>query len=828
MFTNAKENLSVDDDWTLAQTLFGVTTYYRREVDESLSIKIEGELHGIPLFEQMAVLRECDLYHTWAPFMQKSRKLAQLDKLDVVAWYIVGAPLLGLTRDACYRAVGCDCMKEDGSVLLVAVGLNDSLEYGVKETLNGNGMSDVDDNDTRSDSGVMQQQKPEPISRHTHSDGYINEQKQRQKNYHAMDSSLVDTSASSFLTRDAILETIEIPPIPQGLGRGRMTLRNFSACVEILGPSSARTKMVVNVDPNLTFIPQSLIDFCMKRMCGVLLSRLQATARKVVKDPIKNPHSRRMREDVRFYRDWLLPKFRRHCEELDWTMPAVGALSVSEEDLKAEGIFEGWRANYETTTVPMQQYCEDEKSASIVSSPSIRRRASGSSSSSTGSQSSRFGRLGNMFHDRELQASIKRELKIASARERAAERLQPKPFSESKAVRLKELKIAKLRAEQRNQTKGLGTSSMSISSHSTFRDVDAEGALERDVKILFSTFLFNVALMPLRPYAISSVALSSPRISFLNLMGIIAPNFLAFFIMALQAVTLWALINSTLVFAFESIDFGQKKLVKNLEFGKKLYIDSIKTYSTITSIYIVALSTGFAFMEYMFRRSVRNTCTFISGGIATFSGCLDAVLQADSSASKALLYCAGAIGKAFCTVLKCVHYVTFNISIATPSRYARALVSWVGSKLAFIIPAPLKMIASSASKFIYEMLMNLFSSRLSFCDAGTNIVSWRQRALEMTNFVNTRIGVFILALLLMAHLLLPKPEKKLRKFNVVSNHDVQRTDAHGSNSFRLVESDTGASSLVDARGLSGSYSAGMTRSMNVSSMDVISEEETIQ
>ncbi|KAK1732329.1 hypothetical protein QTG54_016996 [Skeletonema marinoi] len=38
--------------------------------------------------------------------MTKSRKLAQLDKLDVVAWYEVGVPLLGLMRDACYRAVG--------------------------------------------------------------------------------------------------------------------------------------------------------------------------------------------------------------------------------------------------------------------------------------------------------------------------------------------------------------------------------------------------------------------------------------------------------------------------------------------------------------------------------------------------------------------------------------------------------------------------------------------------------------------------------------------------------------------------------------------------
>ena len=45
-----------------------------------------------------------------------------------------------------------------------------------------------------------------------------------------------------------------------------------------------------------------MIEFSMKRMCGVLLSRLQASARRVLKDPVGNVHARRMREDVTFYR----------------------------------------------------------------------------------------------------------------------------------------------------------------------------------------------------------------------------------------------------------------------------------------------------------------------------------------------------------------------------------------------------------------------------------------------------------------------------------------------------------------------------------------------
>ena len=61
IFGNAKINLSANNQyndgsnsnsssWILAQTLFGITTYYRREpIDNSLSIKIEGELSDVDI-----------------------------------------------------------------------------------------------------------------------------------------------------------------------------------------------------------------------------------------------------------------------------------------------------------------------------------------------------------------------------------------------------------------------------------------------------------------------------------------------------------------------------------------------------------------------------------------------------------------------------------------------------------------------------------------------------------------------------------------------------------------------------------------------------------
>jgi hypothetical protein len=179
------------EGWTLAQTLFGVTTFYRREDDGSLSMKLEGELKGVPLFEQLAVLREIDLNYLWAPFVTSSLTIAHLDKLDTVGWFMLGLPNFGIARDACFRAIGCDCVEEDQSVLVV-----------------GRGVADRD---------------PE----------------------HPVD------EASKFLSEGPELKSLDIPPVPTRLGSGRMTMNKFEAKVRVISPEHCHTYILANIDPNL-------------------------------------------------------------------------------------------------------------------------------------------------------------------------------------------------------------------------------------------------------------------------------------------------------------------------------------------------------------------------------------------------------------------------------------------------------------------------------------------------------------------------------------------------------------------------------------------------
>ncbi|KAL7566764.1 hypothetical protein ACA910_019362 [Epithemia clementina (nom. ined.)] len=278
LFRKAQKNLQEESEWILASTLFGIETYYRREPDESLSLKLQGEVTDIPLFEQVCVLREVDLHYKWAPFCSSSFTIADLDKLDTVGWFLIGLSGFGLARDGCFRAIGCDNIQEDGSILLA-----------------GQGIQDLPDN-----------AQPSP-----------------------------DTD--TYLSNDPIISELPIPPKPTRRGADRMTIRTFDAIIHVTSPTSATTKIVANIDPNIRFLPQSLLEFIMKQVAGVLLAKLQSAAKKVVKHPVTNEHARKMRHESNFYQLWLMAKFQAICEARGWDMPPVNAFSLSEEDLAKEG-----------------------------------------------------------------------------------------------------------------------------------------------------------------------------------------------------------------------------------------------------------------------------------------------------------------------------------------------------------------------------------------------------------------------------------------------------------------------------------------------------------
>ena len=317
IFQRAKDNSAINKDWIQCHHHQNVTSSYRREKDNSLSFKVEGEISGLPLFEQVAIMREVDLYHFWAPFVNGSKRVASLGgKLDQVGWYEVGG--IGMVRDSCYRAIGCDCMMESGEIVVVAQGLDDK---------------DGDDNDANDDDSDSEEEKVQE----THSDNVsitpssIDSNDDPERHWHGQlhldntSDSKIPEFISNFLAREEILNTINLPPRPKGFNKDRMQLKFFEAVISIHSPTTATTHLVANIDLKLNFVPQFILDFIMKHMCGLMLVKMQSAAKKALEMPEKSPHAIRMRDDD-FYKNWLLPKFRNYAIMKNWDMPEVNAL----------------------------------------------------------------------------------------------------------------------------------------------------------------------------------------------------------------------------------------------------------------------------------------------------------------------------------------------------------------------------------------------------------------------------------------------------------------------------------------------------------------------
>jgi hypothetical protein len=113
------------DGWTFAQKLLGVTTHYKlHREDGSITIRIQGELTGCSVFDQvrweticarwakqlgsnaidgrliawhraphqLAMLREADMYKLWMPFMSQSRIVREVNKTELVFHSTISVP----------------------------------------------------------------------------------------------------------------------------------------------------------------------------------------------------------------------------------------------------------------------------------------------------------------------------------------------------------------------------------------------------------------------------------------------------------------------------------------------------------------------------------------------------------------------------------------------------------------------------------------------------------------------------------------------------------------------------------------------------------------
>jgi len=106
--------------------MFGISTFYKMdsEGDGSIWVKLEGTLAGVPLFEQLAVVREVGLFSEWVPFCNHSTFVRKIGVAELIAHLNILLPCI-LSRDVCLHAYACDCTYENGSLVILGSSLEE-------------------------------------------------------------------------------------------------------------------------------------------------------------------------------------------------------------------------------------------------------------------------------------------------------------------------------------------------------------------------------------------------------------------------------------------------------------------------------------------------------------------------------------------------------------------------------------------------------------------------------------------------------------------------------------------------------------------------------
>jgi hypothetical protein len=660
LFREAQQDLKLPLDWEFVKDHYGIKTFYRREDDGTLSIKLEGEMEGVPLFDQMCVLKEVDLHYKWAPFCSCSLTIADLGKLDTVGWFLIGLPNFGLARDGCFRAVGCDNIKKDGTILLVAQGVQD--------------------------------RKPE-----------------------------APPPKDTTLSGDAILNVLDIPPVPTRRGSDRITINKFQAMFMVTSPTSVRTHIVANIDPNLSFLPQSLLDFIMKQVAGVLLSKLQVAAKKIEKNPAKNDHAKLMRQESGFYKDWLMAKIVALCKERDWKMPNVSVFDYKTDDewLTPRAGTTRARARTNDFFAPDkpdvdQHYATDHGGAPDhhkVLRSTTSATADDISELSVASTSGLSSRLRNnpvALYVREMEdkTRLRKEDQIAASRRMAAQRLKPKHLSLSETERLHHLKLAKAR---RSPT-AKGTQSTANGTHK-LPDLTAANPLSPRRRIGLPRLSLVFALMfflfiVLNPERLLPPIIFQPAASW-KLVALEDMGALVY--ISLCGVLHFAVCQLALDYAFETLEIGMKAG----ERIKQFYSNNVMLVAAALSVCIVAFS--------LVKATTKVTLLAILRGIVNMWSLLSEWMRNSEVISGADVFLKDAFSMA-------TTYRTFNGDL--------------------IIPAPVQSLAGSLHASVTSRLLPWIEF-VQETIGSSHLVSWRKEVFDTAKPLFLYTSFFLLTVLIL-------------------------------------------------------------------------------
>ena len=185
------------------------------------------------------------------------------------------------------------------------------------------------------------------------------------------------------------------------------------------------------------------------------------------------------------------------------------------------------------------------------------------------------------------------EERIRKARERAADRLAPVPLSDSCSSRLRRLKDRKAAVEGRRRGRGGGGGGTAGGRAATGPDRPGVGRRElgRAAGSFLASSALNAVVLALRRR--HGGALGSPSASWAPLgptRGVYLGPLLDATSVALQSIALRAALTGLLTFAFDAVDFGQRRFVSNMAEGRRLFATEARRLSRLAAAFVAFAS----------------------------------------------------------------------------------------------------------------------------------------------------------------------------------------------------------------------------------------------
>ena len=541
------------------------------------------------------------------------------------------------------------------------------------------------------------------------------------------------------------------------MGSGRMTIRKFDAIIHVTSPTSVRTQLIANMNPNISFLPNSLLEFGMKHLASVVLSKLQNAAKKATLHPVTNLHAIKMREEKEFYQTWLLEKFKSVCAIRGWELPPVAAFNLTEtEATKAQRYMKN-RAQ----TFPSDNLREEDENdmtrINALSHDELDTNTEVMSALSTDSgRTSVWSNNPIASYLRETERKIQQRKADAEteSRQRAVQRLQPKARSFSDEERLNALRLAKYRRLDKSSSPpstvddstSASTTTESSKSYSQRLAYQLYDHSPRTRYAIVLTLVGTLLLMLHTGVIVESSKMLSTRPSMPWYMNR-SKDIGTIIYIVLCTIPHFLLVNVSLVYAFDALDIGSKSGRQ----AKTYYSDHVYGASTVASFGIATISIILAMLKAFIRTLLWSAVKFwgllgvhvLSPLRMQFS---DAIQLLPTDAITTSVTIVAVIKR---TMRTGIWIVSFIISLVRRCFFESNIVGQAAARFISAGIATGMNAIREANTFIHFSVKAI--------DGEVTVTSWRVEAFMTARFLFMNTAVFLLVALSLFYLTSRKP-----------------------------------------------------------------------